>query len=1254
MYKINWPIKSLRFIPLLKQSKKFSTMWALELLFEYRTGPSWVMIAIFASICSGLLPLLFSYYFGRILDILSTNVETQDSAALNLNCGMCLVSGILCILTTWLSQFCFQLAAETTCNEWKASIIRHAVRQDLSYFVRFPPAAINSALVDESQKMLMGMGQKMAMTLEFLSCFCGSVVISFCRSPLLSAVMIAISPMLLASGGILSNHVERITEQHTAQLSKLAEVAGDYLSNLRLIKVLNAEQLILKLFQDFATASSSNAVRRGLIIGSLIGMVDFCVFCSYSVGMWYGGKLIVDARIDNFTGLPTTGGDVICVFNSLVWGFYGLGQAMGSWTFLQAAAAALQTFYDCVNAGKPSAMNVLDHSKPQRTLTSHIEFRSVSFKYEENGQSILDDVSFKINKGEMVAICGESGCGKSTLQSMLLRLWKPTKGSINVDGFDLNDFSAYDFDAMVACVCQEPGLFVISVVDNLTCMNENIPFKEVVQTCKLLGLHDLIQQMPKKYDTILDPAKLSGGQKQRFALVRAMVRKTPVIIMDEPFSALDNENEKIVYNILEELSLAEKVTIIFVTHRLINMKASNVVMMKNGGIDQIGSIDSLVLEGGYFSKLLAANVGPASVASTHNSLITIDAPNISSIDAVKRRSSIIKSGYLGRMFASTLTIPDAPIGGYVFDNMDDEDSTTSLESLWSLFQQFGSDQKASVLIGFLAAIMNGLSFPLFSVIIGSTLNVMLQNDKQVISDSLPRASLVFFGLGVFSLIINVLQKFCCSLVAENFGNKLRFALFSQYLSVQLEMMDSNSRNVMIDDMVQGIEIIKVSVTDKIAMYTQILILGVTSLVISLLFGWQLTLALIVLTPIAFVANWIDSRFVNQISNECMEMNHICNEMSSQITQNLITILTIPNKGFVAKYEELLAAKTVIARKRIFFSSLSLALSNAVQFVIYASSLWLGCWFVRIGLCEKEAVLNVFMILSIAGMGITQLFQNTSDALFLNQYVAHIKKRLDDGNRFEITIDDDASEHGNQQSVGTNKSDDEANSGIQFTNVVMKYKSARAAVLNKINFTIAANSVTAFVGESGCGKSSIVSALLRLYDISDGQIYLGGTKISEQPAARVRDQIAIVQQESSLFDESILLNFQIAVPSCTETQIWESLETSGAKEFVELLPEKLRFKVGHNGSKLSGGQKQRISISISILQLSTKNVLILDEASSALDAFAEKALLDCIQTFRGKKTIIIIAHTPALLNVCDAVILVKNGKVVESSTAGAVT
>lgn len=245
-------------------------------------------------------------------------------------------------------------------------------------------------------------------------------------------------------------------------------------------------------------------------------------------------------------------------------------------------------------------------------LNSDIEFNRVSFRYNDENGDVLNSISFKIEEGEIVALVGESGAGKTTCISLLTRLWDVKSGSITVGGQDIRTMKLNNLHDMISVVLQDVYLFNTTIKENLRLGCQAATDSEVINAAKMARIHDFIISLPDGYDTVTGErgVQMSGGQRQRIAIARALLRDTPILVLDEAVSNLDTKTDQEIQDTIR--NLAHKKTIVMVAHRLSTiLEADRLIVLKNGAVVEQGTHDQLISKPGHYRDLIESQMTQA-------------------------------------------------------------------------------------------------------------------------------------------------------------------------------------------------------------------------------------------------------------------------------------------------------------------------------------------------------------------------------------------------------------------------------------------------------------------------------------------------------------------------------------------------------------------------------------------------------------------------------------------------------------------
>ena len=239
-----------------------------------------------------------------------------------------------------------------------------------------------------------------------------------------------------------------------------------------------------------------------------------------------------------------------------------------------------------------------------------IKYKNIEFAYSEKKNTVFKNLNFTVAKNEKLAVAGESGSGKTTIINLLLRFYEPTSGSIYINGTDIKDLTLKSLRSLITVVSQETYLFNGTIKENLLHANEDADEEKLIDACKAANIHSFIQSLPEGYNTKVGERGLnfSGGQRQRIAIARAVLKNSPIVVLDEATSSVDTENENEIKQSLNHL--LRNRTSITIAHRLNTIENSDrILVLLRGEIVEEGSHKELILKDGYYKKLVEAQQG---------------------------------------------------------------------------------------------------------------------------------------------------------------------------------------------------------------------------------------------------------------------------------------------------------------------------------------------------------------------------------------------------------------------------------------------------------------------------------------------------------------------------------------------------------------------------------------------------------------------------------------------------------------------
>jgi subfamily B ATP-binding cassette protein MsbA len=501
----------------------------------------------------------------------------------------------------------------------------------------------------------------------------------------------------------------------------------------------------------------------------------------------------------------------------------------------------------------------------------------------------------------------------------------------------------------------------------------------------------------------------------------------------------------------------------------------------------------------------------------------------------------------------------------------------------------------------------------------------------------PEFSYVLPALVFFSLILRVVGNFGGEFGMQWVGRKLiaelRNALFNRYLELPAAYFDRESSGQMISRVTYNTEQVAEAATKALIGVSRDVMTVLALFGVMLIQSWRLTLSLLLLLPVIAVIAYVISRHFRRISTHIQDSMGDVTHITEEAVNGHHVVKVFGGQGHErGKFEAINESNRKLHLRLVGTQLLSSSLVQMaagvalVVLLVVAASELMG----------DTVTAGIFMsVLAALAASIPPLKRLTKMHVTIERGVAAAESI------FRVV------DTPGEPDTGTYEPD-EVRGDIRFDKVSFSYPDAGDSALVDLDLHIPAGKVTALVGRSGSGKSTIVKLLPRFYQPAAGRILIDGVDISDYKLEALRSRIALVSQDVVLFNDTIARNIAYGgLASATPGQIEEAAVAAHAMEFIERLPRGLDTPIGEDGSLLSGGQRQRIAIARAVLK--DAPILILDEATSALDAESEQAVQEALEVLMENRTTLVIAHRLATVQMADQVVVLDRGRAVESGT-----
>ncbi len=838
-------------------------------------------------------------------------------------------------------------------------------------------------------------------------------------------------------------------------------------------------------------------------------------------------------------------------------------------------------------------------------LEPSIRFEDVRFSYSGERGEALKGGSFTVAAGERLGIVGYSGSGKSTIVKLLLRFYDPDAGTIRIGGRDVTTLSADHVRDQIAVVQQDTYLFYGTVEDNIRMARPDATTEQVEAAARAANAHAFVTALPEGYATLIGERglRLSGGQRQRIAIARAVLRDAPILVLDEALSSVDAENESLIQSALDDLARTR--TTIVLAHRLSSViDADRIIVVADGRIADSGTHVELMRRDGPYRRLMAEQI-ELREADPVRDFAAAAAPGVGSAEGTRVAAAPLEPTE-GEKIAAALT------------------PFQTLATLFGLIAPWRRQLILTVGSGV------GRVYALIGVSALSALTVAAIKSGAAFGAFLGWMA-VLVPLAAF---LQWNESWRSHDMAYRLLAQMRVDLYRSLERLAPAYLLRRRTGDLVSLGTQDVETVEYFFAHVVAPAMVALLVPLTVLAVLLSLAWPTALVLLPFLAYAALAPVFERRRVDALGDRARADLGGLNAFMVDTVQGLGELVAFRAVAMRRRSFEGLAAD--YQRTRVALNadlSFQTARGEAVSALGSAAVLVTAVLLVHAGAFEPALLPLVVLLSSAAFVPVSELAQaarQLADSIASTRRIHAVQVE-------PVPVTDGPGVL--PASTG--------GSGLAFADVTFAYDRARAPVLVGVDFTVPPGARVALVGSSGAGKTTIANLLLRFWDPQHGRITIEGRDLRDVTLDSLREHIALVAQDTHLFNASLADNILLARPDASADDLQRAVERAALKNFVASLPAGLDTGVGERGVQLSGGQRQRIAIARAFLK--NAPILILDEATSHLDAASEAHVRRALDELMADRTTIIIAHRLSTIRSADEILVMRDGRIVERGT-----
>ncbi|CAL5097082.1 unnamed protein product [Urochloa decumbens] len=1205
-------------------------------LFAFADGADAALMSAGAlgAVANGAALPLMTVLFGRLIHAFGGAATSRDVVARVSGVSLQFVYlAVASAAASFVQVSCWMITGERQAARIRSLYLRTILRQEVAFFDQHTTTGeVVGRMSGDTVLIQDAMGEKVGKFLQLLVTFAGGFAVALAQGWLLTLVMLATIPPLALAGAVMSSVVARMASLGQAAYADAAAVVEQTVGSIRTVASFTGEKRAVVKYGESLKSAYSSGVREGLAAGVGMGIVMVLLFCGYSLGIWYGAKLILENGY--------TGAQVMNVIFAVLTGSLALGQASPSMKAFAAGQAAAYKMFETINR-EPEIDAYSATGRKLDDIQGDIEFREVYFSYPTRpDEQIFRGFSLAIQSGTTVALVGQSGSGKSTVISLIERFYDPQLGEVLIDGVNLREFQLRWIRSKIGLVSQEPVLFAASIRDNIAYGKDDATDEEIRAAAELANAYKFIDKMPQGFATSVGEhgTQLSGGQKQRIAIARAILKDPRILLLDEATSALDTESERIVQEALDRV-MTNRTTVI-VAHRLSTVRnADTIAVIHQGSVVEKGSHHELVkdAEGAYSQLIRLQEASHASEGANYQNKSSRKGNSIcTGKQTLTDQSTTIRSPQNNSRNHSLSVSFSVPLEIDVQDrsskNADEEiEQEVPLSRLASL----NKPEIPVLVLGSIASAVSGVIFPIFAILLSNVIKAFYEPPNILRKDAEFWSSM-FLVFGAVYFLSLPLGSYLFSVAGCKLVRRIRLMTFEKVVNMEIEWFDypENSSGAIGARLSADAAKVRGLVGDALQLAVQNSSTLVAGLVIAFVSSWQLSLIILALIPLIGLNGWIQMKFIQGFSADAKLMYEEASQVANDAVSSIRTVASFSAEEKVMDLYKKKCEGPIRAGIRTgIINGIGFGVSIFLLFGVYAASFYAGARLVEDGKTTFPKVFMVFLALSMAAIGVSHTSTLTSDSSKAKSAVSSIfaimdrKSRIDPSDVDGVTLEP-------------------LSGDIEFRHVRFRYPTRPdVQIFQDLCLTIQSGKTVALVGESGSGKSTAIALLQRFYDPDAGHILVDGVDIQKFQLRWLRQQMGLVSQEPSLFNDTIRANIAYGKEGqATESDVVAAARLANAHKFISSLHQGYDTVVGERGAQLSGGQKQRVAIARAIVK--DPKILLLDEATSALDAESERIVQDALEKVMVNRTTVIVAHRLSTIQGADVIAVVKNGMIIE--------
>jgi ATP-binding cassette subfamily B protein len=1104
--------------------------------------------------------------------------------------------------------------------------------------------------------MVQGLLGMTPMLLGSVLLFFLSLAVMAVLSPLLTIVALAVGPALFLISMISRNKLFPSSWDAQQQAANVAGVVDGAVTGVRVVKGFGQENQEVERLEGASKLLYAARVRTVRLTARFNPTLQAVPSLGQVGVLAFGGWLAIRGEINLGT---------FFAFSSYIAQLVGPVRALtGLITIGQEARASVIRVFEVIDS-RPVITEVPDAITLPPDARD-VELDDVTFGYLPS-EPVLRGLSLRVSPGETIAVVGTSGSGKSTISLLLPRFYDVTGGAVRIGGHDVRDLTMDSLRASIGLVMEDSFLFSDSVRANISYGRPDATFEQVVAAAKAAEADEFISELPDGYDTVVGEQglTLSGGQRQRVALARALITDPAILVLDDATSAIDARVEAQIHETLRRV-MAGRTTLLIAHRRSTLQLADKIAVLDAGQLVDLGTHEELSERCPLYRLLLA---GPGDDAEG------VDAGELAYYECGEGRLAAVNGGKQAGITPSLWPAHLAPaaaesarpdraderlappmstgivrgnvMGGMLADLPPTPELLAKVAALPPANDRPDVDQKFAraadpqfslrrLLRPFAVALIAGLILDGLDAIAGVALpwlmrggidhGIQVKAFRVIIIVSAAALAIV-----LADWVVNAIQTVVVGRNGERLLYTLRVKIFAQLQRLGLDYYEREMTGRIMTRMTTDVDAMSTFLqTGLITMVNSgLTFIGV--LIALMLINVKLGLTLCTVLPVLVAATiWFRRRSKKAYAEAREKVSVVNADLQENVAGLRVAQAYRREEVNESKFAGLSSAYLRSRLKAQRYIAVYFPFVQALSTVAGALVLFTAASEVHSGLLSAGSLIAYLLYIDMLFAPVQQMSQ-----VFDGYQQAAVG--LD---RISSLMRTPTSTPEPEHPVKAGR----LRGAIELADVRFRYRNVSAEAIAGISLKVAPGETIAFVGQTGAGKSTLVKLVVRFYDVTAGRVLIDGVDVRDFDLASYRRQLGVVPQEPYLFPGTLRDAIAYGRPDASDAEVEAAARGVGAIEMISRLPGGFYHEVTERGRNLSAGQRQLVALARAYLV--DPAILLLDEATAALDLAAEAEVIRATEQLAAKRTTLLVAHRLTTAARADRIVVLDAGRIVE--------